>query len=192
MTPLTFQREVHKLLSLWFQQVETEWRAITNISGIYSPRIDIAVGPFSVVPGGNCIGEYEKLINQSSKTIENLIFFHNINIQQYRISDDPRVNEGLSLPTINTLKNSNLNARCFLAIEIENEVSRKHLFGGTVNAAALGRIGVMIGWTKEKVLALVRLQAYWDFLGSVQKNTYRTNNLLILSPDQMQEALTTY
>lgn len=190
MTPTDFQAKVCKLLSARYPQVETEWKAFTNISGIYSPRVDIAVGPFSVVPGRNCIREYDKLFNQSQKFIDRLISYHNNNVQQYRITDDPRINESLCLPEMHILKTYNKNARCFLAIEIENKVSRKHLLGGVVNASALGRIALVIGWNEKKVAALVRLQAYWDFLGSVRKNTYHTNNLLILSPDQTLEALT--
>jgi hypothetical protein len=47
----------------------------------------------------------------------------------------------------------------------------------------------MIGWDEEKVNALVKLQAYWDFLRSVGKNTFETKNLIILSPTQLEEAI---
>jgi hypothetical protein len=188
-----FQSEIAASLKLLFPQplaeVQKEWRAITNITGIYSPRIDIAVGPFSIIRGENCIKAYDGLLRQSEHLITCLIENHCSNVKKYRHTDDSRIKDALRLPTIQRLMDHNRNARCFLAIEIENEVSRKHLLGGAVNASALGRIGLVVGWTENKVEALIRLQAYWDFLASVGKNTYRTDNLLIVSPEQLRNAL---
>lgn len=79
-----------------------------------------------------------------------------------------------------------------MALEIENRVTRKHLLGGVVNASALGRVAIVIGWIEEKVRALVKLQSYWSFLSSVGKNTYRTQNLLIMNPTQFNEALSSF
>jgi hypothetical protein len=170
-------------------QIVIEWRAIDNTTGIYSPRIDVAIGPFSTIRGDNCIDEYDLLTDETSRFINRLILHHKNNIDRYRMTNDSRIDESLDLPDIQKIKYANRNARCFIAIEVENEVSRKHLLGGAVNAAALGRIGVVVGWTESKLKALIKLQAYWDFLGSVGKNTYRTTNLLILSPDQLLKAI---
>ncbi len=38
----------------------------------------------------------------------------------------------------------NFNARYFLSIEIENQLTQKHLIGGIVNASALGRLEILI------------------------------------------------
>lgn len=166
-----------------------EWRAIENISGIYSPRVDIAVGPFSVIRGGTCSIEHDQLVDDSQVFLKHMIRYHRSNVARYRNTDDARIDEALHLPSITDLKYHNRNARCFLAIEIENRVSRKHLLGGAVNAAALGRVGVVVGWNEEKVAAIIKLQAYWDFLGTVGKPSYPTKNLLILSPEQLRSSI---
>ena len=106
----------------------------------------------------------------------------------YRV-DDEQLNQVRYYSNFHELKILNENSRCLLAIEIENNVSRKHLLGGAVNAAALGRLGIVVGWTENKVKALVKLQTYWDFLYSVGKNTFNTRNLVILSPQQLSEAI---
>ena len=63
------------------------------------------------------------------------------------------------------------------------------MLGGIINACALGRIAILIGWNEEKVKTLIKAQAYWDYLGSVGKKTFRTNNLIILSPEQFAFAV---
>ncbi len=168
--------------------VEIEWRAITNIPGLYSPRIDIAVGPFSTTRGGNRISEYNKLMDSSKSFLEHLLACHRENVMHYRTHDE-RINQELHFPGLEELKILNENARCLLAVEIENHVTRKHLLGGAVNAAALSRMGIVVGWTHDKVEALVKLQAYWDFLRSVGKNTFNSHNLVILRPEQLYEAI---
>ena len=45
------------------------------------------------------------------------------------------------------------------------------LLGGAVNAAALGRIGIVVAWTSEKLKAFAKLRRYLNFLGIVGKNT---------------------
>ncbi|WP_339218583.1 hypothetical protein [Paenibacillus sp. FSL W7-1332] len=44
-----------------------------------------------------------------------------------------------------------------MAIEIEHLVSRKHLMGGAINASALGRFGVVIPWSEEKLRAFIKI-----------------------------------
>ncbi len=190
-SPIEYQNQVARLLRRIYPPptpIKAEWRTIANIKGIYSPRIDIAVGPFSEVRGGNCIREYNELMDSSRSFMEQLLVYHQANVMAYRI-DDEELNLVHHFSDFNELRNTNENARCLLAIEIENEVSRKHLLGGAVNAAALGRVGAVVGWTENKVRSLVRLQTYWDFLYSVGKNTFKTTNLVILSPKQLIEAL---
>jgi hypothetical protein len=189
--PTVYQNRISDLLTRIYQPpipVETEWRAITNIDGLYSPRIDIAVGPFSTERGEKNIDDYDHIMDLSEDFIEQLIEYHIENVSRFRIQDE-ELDEVLQYPSFDEIKANNSNARCLLAIEIENRVSRKHLLGGVVNASALGRLGIVVGWTKNKVEALVKLQAYWDYLGSVGKNTFKTKNLVILAPDQLREAI---
>jgi hypothetical protein len=93
---------------------------------------------------------------------------------------------GISLQRMSA---ANPNARCFMAIEVENRVSRKHLMGGAINAAALGRVGIVVGWSTEKMRALVRTRAYLQYLGFVGKQTFQTGNLLIMTPDDLEHCI---
>ncbi len=157
--------------------VEKEWRAIKNQRGVYSPRIDIAIGPFA--ERQQYQNEYNNLFDEQRKFIESLYEYNRLNIDNYQ--NTSRV---LSISPLSEIRNMNNNSRCFAVIEIENAVSRKHLLGGVVNASALGRIGIVIGWTFDKINALVRLREYWYFLKMRGKNTYNTTNVFILTPEQ--------
>jgi len=158
--------------------IEKEWRTKIG-SGFYSPRLDVAVGPFAY----NTLQyrtEYDRLM-MSNQLVERLLTIHKQNVHS--------AGWETCSTSFEELKNRNINGRCLLAIEIENSVSRKHLVGGAVNAAALGRIGVVIGWTSEKFHALLKLRKYLNFLGNVGKNTFDTTNLLVLNHEQLLQAL---
>lgn len=144
--------------------------------GLYSPRIDIAVGPFAT---GDLVytGEYDALLHKFGNFVCFLYDRSNENCDKY--------GQAVGKLSFNEVVYSNTNSRCFLAFEIENRVSRKHLMGGAINAAALGRVGVAVGWTEEKVRALVKLRRYLLYLGSVGKNTFHPTNLLVLSRERL-------
>ncbi len=163
--------------------VAREWAAMVDERGLYSPRLDIAVGPFA--SGTQVyVEEFEHLVREHEDFLCRLYECHLANLSQYG---------GLEWGTdFVSVTAKNPNARCFLAIEIENEVSRKHLMGGAINAAALGRIGIAVGWTPEKVKAFVRLRSYLLFLARVGKNTFDPTNLLVLTKDQMQDAIDSF
>lgn len=184
-----FQREILEKFTALYPDTEVvkEWRSITNIPGLYSPRIDVAVGPFSDTRGENRRAQYDEMMDRTESFIESLFDFHFANVRQFRVPDELRA-EILDRPVYQLVRNFNDNARCLFAVEIEHRVSRKHLLGGAVNASVLGRLGILVGWTEEKVKALVKLQAYWDFLQSVNKNSFATKNLMILSPEQLRAA----
>jgi hypothetical protein len=61
--------------------------------------------------------------------------------------------------------------------------------GGAINAAALGRIGIAVGWTPDKVRAFVKLRSYLLYLARVGKNTFNPINLLVLSRQQLSGAI---
>ena len=160
-------------------EVVSEWRSMKDELGIYSPRVDVAVGPFATQ--GKYIMEYDELMDNSQNFINKLLNYHLININLF----DPEPNH----LTFNLLKNKNSNARCLLAIEIENSGSRKHIIGDAVNASALGRVGIFIAWTPEKLRAAVKMRRYLQFLKRVGKNTFNTTNLLILDKQQFLQAV---
>ncbi|WP_040952042.1 hypothetical protein [Gorillibacterium massiliense] len=148
---------------------------------VYSPRIDVAVGPFATHERlGNL---YDQMIEQprSELFLRKLVDYNRINLEMY----DGFV-EGSSFEDIRYL---NHNARCLMAIEIENFVSRKHLMGGAINASALGRLGVVVPWTPEKLRAFVKLVRYLRYLRYAEKNTFDTTNLLIITKEQMDTAI---
>lgn len=169
-----------KLLDI-YNEVKTEWYSFKGHKDKYCPRVDLAVGPFAT--DRRYIEEYNVLINsqKSHRFIQSLLSKHNSNVR----SINPDENE----TDYETISDFNNNARCFLCIEIENKVSRKHLIGGLVNASALGRIGVLIAWTPDKLKAFLKLRNYLKFLARVDKNTFKTNNVLIVNREQFDECL---
>lgn len=179
-----YQNQVAQQLRHYYPNsvpIETEWRSVFE-SRIYSPRVDIAVGPFATIHGEQLVGEYNELMNFSSVFILRLIDFHLKNTQEGTLPSD----------VFTRLQYTNPNARCFIAIEIENSGSRKHLMGDAINAAALGRIGIAIGWTPEKFRAFLNLKRYFDYLVNVGKNTFNLGNLLILDRNQLLETIATF
>lgn len=165
-------------------EVISEWSSMVdeNDLRIYSPRLDLAVGPFAT--HRKCGFEYDDLLDQPEvkRFIKRLIEHSNHNLELF---DD----HFLKLRNLEDIKYKNYNARCFLAIEIENMVSRKHLMGGAINASALGRIGIVIPWSEEKLRAFIKLVRYLQYLGNAGKNTFHTDNLLIVTIEQLEEAM---
>lgn len=179
MTPKEYQTILKGKLERIYPEVLTEWSSMSGNSNVYSPRVDLAVGPFAT--NRRYIEEYDDLMTESRVFIESLLFKHNENLAAFNLETENNHFEQLF--------DFNKNARCFLCIEIENKVSRKHLIGGLVNASALGRIGILIPWTPEKLKAFLKLRNYLKFLGRVGKNTFKTANVLILTKDQLDDCL---
>lgn len=152
-----------------------EWCAFNAPSRPYSPRLDAAVGPFAY-ERARLTTEYLRLVEQHRSFLERLWESHVRNLARYGSEEAFGFDMAI---------NSNPNARCFLAIEIENRVSRKHLMGGALNAAALGHVGIVVGWTEDKVKALVQLRRYLHFLSEVQKPSMPVDNLVILGRAQL-------
>lgn len=164
----------------------TEWAAFSRTLDRYSPRLDLAVGPFSTTPGGLLTQDFARLCGEHDEFLRALWSFHSENETRFG-AQSPQ-----SILNLQFALNSNHNARCFLAIEIENAVSRKHLMGGIMNAVALGHLGIVIGWTEEKLRATFRARAYLHFLEAVDKPTMLVQNLLILSRAQADQAFGLY
>ena len=176
-----YQNSIIILLNKIFPRLEIkkEWPAEIRELNLYSPILDLAIGPFAI--NKSLEDEYNKLQLTYQFFIEGLINLHNQNIHSI-YSDCPYKN-------YYSVTSKNKNPRCFITIEIENSVSRKHLIGGAINASALGRIGLFIAFTDEKFKAMKKLEGYFTFLSQVRKNTFDTGNLLILSKDQFLDFL---
>ena len=143
--------------------VEIEW-ASTFDNNMYSPRVDIAVGPFAVERDVRFTEDYDNLMRGSRDFVHRLIRHHLRNVKGLDNQAPVDVVQRYLDDLFAHLTQKNQNARCFLAIEIENQVTRKHLMGSAINAAALGRIGLAVPWTDEKLRAFVRLQRYFDYI----------------------------
>lgn len=160
-------------------EVRCEWAAFPGIA-MYSPRVDVAVGPFSIEEG--TLGDdYDRLLRRHRRFIGRLRRCHDQNV---RGSDPSEARSDLA-----SMMQENWNARCLMAIEIENASSRKHLMGSAINASALGRVGIAVGWNEDWVRRFIRMRRYLRALGDLRKNTFKTTNLLILSRDQLTEAV---
>lgn len=178
LTLTKYQELIKNELSRIFKDtyVESEWKSDIHPS-IYSPRLDIAVGPFAKVTKKGYM--YDEMINdiKIKSFLRKLIHSHNQNISNGNYSET-------LYSDVEKLKYTNHNARCFISLEIENKVSRKHLLGGAINACALGRIAVVMPWTDEKLRAFLRMIEYFKFLREADKNTFNLDNLLLVTKEQ--------
>jgi len=186
MTANQFQNAMIPLLTSKLRGLEVirEWSAFHGLNYQYSPRVDIAVGPFSIDPENNQTNEYNRTLSRVdiNSFLTQIYNFHVTNI------GDEWVNE-ISIPEFDTLSFKNQNARCFLAIEIENTSTKKHIMGSMINAASLGRIGIGIAYNTSVKQTFLRIMNYLAFLKRVEKNTYDTTNFLILTKEQFEKSL---
>jgi len=175
--------KLQKLFST--EEVKMEW-SIFNESedrkSKYCPRVDVVVGPLAM--NGSFEFRYNDMATTYRFFIIPLLKYYQLNIEKYA---DPRL--PYENPTENDMTRRNLNARCFMAIEIEHRVSRKHLIGSILNSSSLGRVGIIIAWSDEKLKAFIKLRNYLGFLKDRGKNTFEIPNVLIVSKDQFMEAL---
>lgn len=179
MIPKEYQIILKRKLEGIYPEVKTEWSSMKGERDVYSPRVDLAVGPFAT--DGRYVEEYDNLLGESRPFIESLIAKHNENLTAFNPEPEDSYFE--------QLLSFNGNARCLLCIEIENETSRKHIIGGLVNASALGRVGILIPWTPQQLKAFLKLRNYLKFLRKAGKNTFKTDNVLILTKDQLDDCL---
>lgn len=183
-----YERKVQRSLTEYFQhlgrnpEVESQWTAFKGEAvSKYSPRVDVAVGPFAY-GAKRYVSEYNGLTRASKKFLSNLLgsFKENANGFSFKhnIPDDCRMFNSI-----------NGNARCFMAIEIEKSGTRKHRLGDIVNACSLGRIGLIIAWDKGTLKSFLKIAEYFAFLKGVQKPTYGTRNLIVVSKKQFDTCI---
>jgi hypothetical protein len=177
-----YQKECASKLRCIFKNsdVDVEWNSETSERHLYCPKPDIAIGPFAT-GDKSYIHEYDEIQNSNSEFLEKLISIHNDNMSDSNFYYEPR--------HYNTSSSRNNNARCFLAIEIENKVSRKHLLGGAFNASALGRYGILVAYNPPIFRAMKRLDGYFKYLYDVKRNSFPLDNLFILDKSQFSEIL---
>ncbi|EAQ39281.1 hypothetical protein [Dokdonia sp. MED134] len=163
-------------------EVVSEWRSFRGINYQYSPRVDIAVGPFSVAPGRNRTAEYNEIITRP--VINN--FLRSIYDTHIENIGEEWLNE-INIPEFDFLIRKNQNARCLMSIEIENSSTKKHIMGSMINAASLGRVGIGIAYNDSVLRTFIRMLNYMGFLKRVEKNAYDTTNFLIVTKEQFRD-----
>ncbi|HOX83102.1 MAG TPA: hypothetical protein PLJ60_06070 [Chryseolinea sp.] len=185
MTTKEYQNELTESLTEYFDnlEVKSEWAAFKRGRLQYSPRVDIAIGPFNV-EGQNIARQYDRLV-RARKVRSFISLFYEMHIQNIRkhFGQEPRI------PSLVQVLRKNWNARCLLAIEIENENSRKHIMGSLLNAASLGRVGIGIAFNEASFNSFKMIWSYQGFLRHVGKNAYDTTNFLIVTKEQADEIL---
>lgn len=157
--------------------VQKEWSSFGGRRDIYSPKLDIAVGPFATEE--MLVEEYREKLNENKTKIEKLINIHNVNIDEHHSTYQRR-----NKVTFDSILGSNPKSRCFLGVEIENQVTRKHIIGGIINVTSLSRIAILIPGTDEKYKAMLNMRNYLSFLNQRKELQFNISNLLILKPDQ--------
>lgn len=184
MTATEYQNLLTPIMTEKFENLEvvSEWRAFTGMNYQYSPRVDIAVGPFSVAPGPNRTAEYNQIIQRPliNNFLRSIYDAHIANIGEEWLNE-------INIPDFDILIRKNQNARCLMSIEIENSSTRKHIMGSMINAASLGRVGIGIAYNDSVLRTFIRMLNYMGFLKRVEKNAYDTTNFLIVTKEQFQE-----
>lgn len=159
--------------------VKKEWNVAKNTKDdftreLYCPRLDIAVGPFNI--DMNLTYNNEK-INRSVNVHRNFL---------KRMWRDSELRIG---SFDDFLRNKNGNPRCFLAIEIENSGSSKHMLGNIVNVSIIGTIGIVIPFNEKKLSLCKRIKKYVTFTTEVGKIKTTFKNVLIVSKKNFLRAL---
>lgn len=140
----------------------------------YTPKVDIAVGPFNI----------DQKLELNNKKIESFVDEYKENFLSwlYKIShlgDYEYVSYGDFLDVLNK------NPRCFLAIEIENTKDPKRSLGDIVNASAMGKIGIVIPLGNDKYEMFIRIKKYFHYLKRVGKLDGNFRNILIIEGNKL-------
>jgi hypothetical protein len=199
-TAKEFENDISDLLDIFFSRVDQasirtrESLKYRSESGFrnYSPLIDVTVGPFSEVRGISLWQDYDRCVNFSQNLIDDLVREFRINYQDFgegyfRVEEREIPRSYADFLSSN--KGANWNARCFLAIEVEDSGSRKHLLGDMINASISGRIGVLVGYNEDKYQTFMRLLEYLAYTVRAGKIKFSSGNILVLKPDQLEMAL---
>jgi len=158
----------------------------------YSPIIDISVGPFSERRGVSLWKEYDDLVEFSSMLINDMLQQFKVNYQNFgegffeiKERTIPRSYRNF----LSANEDANWNARCFMAIEVENSGSKKHLLGDILNVSISGRIGILIGYNDKTFNSFLRQLEYFAYSIKAGKLKFNSKNIIVLKPDQFESIL---
>lgn len=158
----------------------------------YSPNIDISVGPFSERRGVSLWDRYDDLVRFSSDFIDEMLIQFCGNYEDFgegffRI-DERTIPESYE-NFLSTSRGANWNARCLMAIEVEASGNRKHLLGDLINVSVSGRIGIVIGYDRDKLKAFLSQLDYLAYTIEAKKIRFNSGNIIVLKPDQFEKIL---
>lgn len=135
---------------------------------LYCPRLDVAVGPFNI----------DRNIEYNNRQIESALQDYRGFIDKiYYLSDQSSVN------IEEFLEKRNKNPRCFLAIEIENSGSSKHMVGNIANVSILGSIGIIVPFNDKQLSLCKRVKEYVAFATVVEKVNVIFENVLVIDKE---------
>lgn len=162
-----YQRIIKEKLKDTFNDIRIE-EPMQFTRNIYTPRIDVAVGPFAYKE--RLIERYNELLREYVEFIEKI--------------KEKAINKGyLDF-------NSNVNPRCFIAIEIEKSTEKdtKHLLGSITNASILGKVGILIVFNNRK--GLEKMNNLFNFARQVGKiQDYLFKNVALLTKEDFDNIL---
>lgn len=150
-TVRNYQKKILAKLGSVFDEIEVE-EAMKLPQETYTPRVDVAIGPFAY--NDSLSEKYNWLLSVHQSLLDE--------IRENSINKD----------WLNF--NVNRNPRCFIAIEIENSTEKdtKHLLGSITNASILGKVGILIVFSNRK--GLQNMKNYLKFA----KDHYKTTDYL--------------
>ena len=111
---------------------------------LYSPIIDIAVGPLSFGARG---GDEARLTRDC--------YNHLVTTGVVSRLLDDLIGRG-ALVTDGEVREWNINPRCLLAIEIENSNNNKHILGSMLNASIMAKVGILIDYEDRNMVGFLR------------------------------------
>ncbi len=195
LTLSAYTRHVALLLRRIFggnRQVVVEWNSMreeavrsprTGRRRLYSPEVDIAVGPFAILR--SYMQEYDRLAALHADLLGAMRQAFQMNLRVFGSS--------FKVPSLGDLCSHNLNARCFMALEIERgNNDLKHLIGSMEIASSLGRVGLVVAWDRRRLRDLLRPRETWGEWGGAGKNTFNAGNLFWLTRGQTVRILTRF
>ncbi len=170
----------HELERIFGQdQVKSEWD-VAKDSGddfnrdLYCPRLDLAVGPFNITREiDHNTDAITKFISNNNELIKSLV----------------RVAEVQNIDVTDFETRFNHNARCGLAIEVENSGSSKIMLGDLLNASIMGAIGIVVPLNETNRRSFIRLVRFVDFAVKVGKTREIVSNVLIMDAHKFMQIL---
>lgn len=177
-----FQELVYSSLKRIFGEnnAKKEWNVAKNstddfIRKLYCPRLDLAVGPFNI----------DRKITYNNTEIEKAIRYYRSFIDKMFNNSEQRDGNFDEF-----LNKRNINPRCFLAIEIENSGTSKHMLGNIANVSIIGSIGVVIPFNDRQLSNCKRIKEYVDFATEVKKIKAIFENILVIDKENFLKVLT--